>query len=224
MVNVCTETQKRTCTMKLCNFVCWTLRWRGNKGHISHDSNKPNNNTVGNTIMPRLMSDQQKCHWDISSRGNSTSCGKALWHLQTDDLCFMDNTIQSVNDRPRSYIQVHHLQNWTTIAKATATQIPGLCRISDQTVHTQLRKASIFPKRPEQRNILTPHSRASIVVPNGMKWTRARRTVLRWVSLFPATCEWTHMRQVHGRHQILRWYSAAPRHSAHEHQQWNVLA
>ena len=184
------------CIMKFCNFACLTFRWLGIKGHISSYSNRPHSDTVGNTIMPRLTLAQRNNaigrlqagatqqavarHFAVSRQTMS-----ALWERY--------NTTQSVNDRSRSgrprvttaaqdrYIRVCHLRNRTTTATTTATQIPGLRRISDQTVRNRLREAGIVPRRPVRRNVLTPRHLAERMqwCQQRVRWTRARwRTVL----------------------------------------------
>jgi transposase-like protein len=74
----------------------------------------------------------------------------------------------SCNDRPRSvrpriaipgqdrYIRVFHLRNRTASASTTAVRIPGLRRISSQTVCNRLRQHVIRPRRPYFGALLTP--------------------------------------------------------------------
>ena len=74
----------------------------------------------------------------------------------------------STNDRQRSgrpritthgqdrYIRVFHLRNWTVVASTTAAGIPGLRRISSQTVRNRLRQHGIRPRRPYFGAVLTP--------------------------------------------------------------------
>ena len=74
----------------------------------------------------------------------------------------------STNDRQRSgrprittpvqdrYTRVFHLRNCTVAASTTAAGIPGLRRISSQTVHKRLRKHGIRPRKPFSGAILTP--------------------------------------------------------------------
>jgi transposase len=73
----------------------------------------------------------------------------------------------STNDRPRSgrprittpgqdcYIRVFHLRNRTVAATATAVGIPGLRRISSQTIRNRLRQYGIRPRRPYFGAVLT---------------------------------------------------------------------
>jgi transposase len=82
----------------------------------------------------------------------------------------------SSNDRPRSgrpritipgqhrYIRVLHLRNRTVSASTTAVGIPGLRRISSQTVRNRLRQHGIRPKRPYLRAVLTPLHRRERVL------------------------------------------------------------
>ena len=74
----------------------------------------------------------------------------------------------STNDRPRNrrphittsgqdrYIRVFHLRNETVAATATAVGLPGLRRISSQTVCNQLRQYGIRPSRPYFGTVITP--------------------------------------------------------------------
>ena len=95
---------------------------------------------------------------------------------------------QSVSNRQRSglhtvttvvqdrYIRVRHLRNWTSSATTTATKIPGLRRISYQTVLNRLRETGISPRKPVRRNVLTPrHLPESLRV----EWMHAM-----WIDLF----------------------------------------
>jgi transposase len=73
-----------------------------------------------------------------------------LWHRH--------NATGNIRDRPRSgrprvtsavqdrYIRLRHLRDRTLAASATTTAIPGLRRISDQTVRNRLRKADLLPE------------------------------------------------------------------------------
>ena len=54
------------------------------------------------------------------------------------------------------YIRVFHLRNRTVAASTTAAGIPGLRRISSQTVRNRLRQHSIRPRRPYFGAVLTP--------------------------------------------------------------------
>lgn len=94
------------------------------------------------------------------------------------------NATQSVQDRARSgrpritsvaqdrYIRLRHLRDRTLTATSTTTEVPGLRRISDQTVRNRLREAGLASRRPVRRNVLTPRHRAE-----RLQWCRTRR---RW--------------------------------------------
>jgi hypothetical protein len=81
----------------------------------------------------------------------------------------------STNDRQRSgrprittpgqarYIRVCHLRNRTVAASTTAAGIPGLRKISSQTVCNQLRQHGIGLRRPYFGAVLTPLHRREIV-------------------------------------------------------------
>jgi len=74
----------------------------------------------------------------------------------------------SVADRPRAgrarvttpaqdrYIRLQHLRNRFQTATATASNVPGVRRISDQTIRNRLRQHGIRARRPVRRVILTP--------------------------------------------------------------------
>jgi transposase len=74
----------------------------------------------------------------------------------------------SSNDRPRSgrlrkrtpgkdrYIRFFHLRNRTVSASTIAVGIPGLRRMSSQTVRNRLRQHGIRPRRPYFGAVLTP--------------------------------------------------------------------
>ena len=81
----------------------------------------------------------------------------------------------STNDRQRSgrprittpgqdrYIRVFHLRNRTVAASTSAAGIPGLRRISSQTVRNWLRQHGIRPRRPYFGAVLTPLHRSERV-------------------------------------------------------------
>ena len=93
------------------------------------------------------------------------------------------NGTGTVRDRPRSggpsvtthaqdrFIRLRHLRDRFTTATSTSTQIPGLRRISGQTVRNRLRAAGIFARRPVRRNVLTPRH-----VQERLQWCRRRAT------------------------------------------------
>jgi hypothetical protein len=54
------------------------------------------------------------------------------------------------------YIRVFHLRNRTVAASTTTARIPGLRRISSQTVRKRLRQHGIRPRRPYFGAVLTP--------------------------------------------------------------------
>lgn len=103
------------------------------------------------------------------------------------------NNTNRVDDRPRSgrprvttqaqdrYIRLRHLRDRTTTATSTTTQIPGVRRISDQTVRNRLREAGLFARRPVRRHVLTPRHLADRLLwcQQRVRWARARwRNVL----------------------------------------------
>ena len=117
-------------------------------------------------------------------RGNSPSCDTALWLLQTDDLWALYNLLtvlmsgryRVTTTAQARYIRVRHLWNRATTETTTATQIPGLHWISDQTVYNRLGKTGISPRRPVPRNVLTSRHLAERLqwYQQRVKWTRAK--------------------------------------------------
>lgn len=82
---------------------------------------------------------------------------------------------QSAEDRPRSgrprittaaqdrYIRVQHLRHRTTTATTTARQVPGLRRVSAQTIRNRLREAGLRARRPYVGPVLQrQHRRARV--------------------------------------------------------------
>ena len=81
------------------------------------------------------------------------------------------NNTNSTNDRQRSgrprittpaqdrYIRVHHLRNRQAIPTVTATQVPGLRRVSAQTIRNRLKEAGLRACRPVVRPLLRPQHR-----------------------------------------------------------------
>jgi transposase len=98
----------------------------------------------------------------------------------------------STNDRQRSgrphittsrqdrYIRVFHLRNRTVAASTTAAGIPGLRRISSQTVRNRLRQHDIRPRRPYFGAVLTPLHRCERI-----RWCNRLRgwTFRNWRSI-----------------------------------------
>jgi len=95
----------------------------------------------------------------------------------------------SSNDHPRGgrprietpgqdcYIRVFHLRNRTVSASTTAVGIPGLRRISSQTVRNRLRQRGIRPRWPYFGAVLTPlHRRQRVRWCNRLRgWTFRNR-------------------------------------------------
>ena len=156
MVNIYTET--KNCNPQR-NLACLTVCWWFIKGHINSDLNKQHNNDVVNAIIPLGYYKQGQLNKLARHFGISRQTTSALWTWY--------NTTQSINDRSRSghhrvtttaqdwYICMCHIWNWTKMATTTVTQIPGLHRISDQTVHNWLSEAGILTGRPVWHNVVT---------------------------------------------------------------------
>ncbi|KAK7493487.1 hypothetical protein BaRGS_00015198 [Batillaria attramentaria] len=109
------------------------------------------------------------------------------------------NNTQSVHDRPRSgrprvttaaqdrYIRVRHLRDRTTTATSTASQIPRLRRISDQTVRNRLREAGLLARRPVRRNALNRRHMAARLqwCRHRVGWPRATSTYCHGLPVHP---------------------------------------
>ena len=74
--------------------------------------------------------------------------------------------------RQERYIRLRHLRDRTLTASLTITEVPGLRRISDQTVQNRLREAGLAARRPVRRNVLILRHRTEC-----LHWCRLRR---RW--------------------------------------------
>ena len=97
-----------------------------------------------------------------------------------------DNTTR---DRPRSgrprvttlrqdrFIRVFHLRNRTVTAAYTADNVPGLRRVSAQTIRNRLKEHGIRPMRPHTGPVLEHHHRRA-----RLRWTRNVRqwNLLHW--------------------------------------------
>lgn len=104
-----------------------------------------------------------------------------LWHRYTQH--------NSTRDRPRSgrprvttpaqdrYIRVLHLRNRAVTATYTADHVPGLRRVSPQTIRNRLREHGIRPMRPHTGPVLHPHHRRA-----RLQWCRNVRAwnLLNW--------------------------------------------
>ncbi|KAL5018191.1 hypothetical protein ScPMuIL_003913 [Solemya velum] len=66
------------------------------------------------------------------------------------------------------FICLRHLRQRSTTAFYTTTQIPGLCRISSQTVISRLREAGLSARRPHRSVILTDNARVGFLAINGV--------------------------------------------------------
>ncbi|XP_071118579.1 uncharacterized protein [Haliotis cracherodii] len=92
------------------------------------------------------------------------------------------STTRSVNDRPTAgrprdttpvqdrYIRLQHLRGRFRRTSQTVNSVPGLRRISDQTVRNRLIEAGIRARRPVRRNVLTPRHYAE-----RLQWSNRHR-------------------------------------------------
>lgn len=146
--------------------------------------------------MPRLTSAQRNNAIGRLEAGESVTAVARHFGVSRQTITSLRQrftTTNSVDDRPRSgrprittvaqdrFIRLRHLRNRTTTATSTASEIPGLRRISDQTVRNRLREAGLFARRPVRRNVLTPRHIAERLqwCQQRLRWPAARwRTVL----------------------------------------------
>ena len=68
------------------------------------------------------------------------------------------------------YIRLRHLRDRFTTATSTASRVPGMRRISDQTVRNRLRDAGIRARRPVRAVVLNRQHRQ-----NRLQWAQAHR-------------------------------------------------
>ena len=124
--------------------------------------------------MPRLTNDQRNIAIGRLQAGETHSAVSRLLNVHLTTISRLwDRFTQNgnVRDRPRSgrprvttdaqdrYIRLRHLRDRFLTAASTTAAIPGLRRISDQTVRNRLRQAGLRPRRPAQRIVLPQRNR-----------------------------------------------------------------
>ena len=104
------------------------------------------------------------------------------WVCAINRLWARYNATGSTRDRPRSgrprittpaqdrYIRLLHLRDRFKTASSTVNQIPGLRRVSSQTIRNRLRQFGLRPMRPLRRHILLPRHLAA-----RLQWCRQHR-------------------------------------------------
>ena len=137
--------------------------------------------------MPRLSAADRNIAIGRLEAGESQSAVARhfnVHHTTINRLWHRYNQFNSTNDRPRSgrprvttpaqdrFIRLFHLRHRFAVATATAGQVPGLRRISEQTIRNRLREAGIRPYRPKVGPALRPQHRQRRV-----QWCN---TVRRW--------------------------------------------
>lgn len=142
--------------------------------------------------MPRLTEAERNNAIGRLQCGSSISNVALYFDVAPSTIMRLWNRFQrhgSTEDRPRSgrprittpnqdrYIRVCHLRDRTRTATATASSIPGLRRISAQTVRNRLHEVGIRARRPLRRIRMTPRHREQ-----RLQWSRSRRVWqrLRW--------------------------------------------
>ncbi|CAM1312008.1 Uncharacterised protein r2_g2235 [Pycnogonum litorale] len=113
--------------------------------------------------MPRLNNAQRNNVIGRLEAGTSRSEVARFFHVSPSTISRLGTRYQqqeTTRDLPRSgrpratttaqdrYIRLRHLRQRMTTATSTASTIPGLGTISDQTVRNRLRDAGLRPRRP----------------------------------------------------------------------------
>ena len=124
--------------------------------------------------MPRLSEAERNNAIGRVDAGQSFSAVSRVFNVSLSTISRLRNRYQqqgTSRDRPRSgrprvttrgqyrYIRLRHLRDRTTTASFTASNIPGLRRISAQTVRNRLREAGLRSRRPVHSVILTAQHR-----------------------------------------------------------------
>jgi len=124
--------------------------------------------------MPRLTDAQRNNAIGRMEAGESQSDIAVVLNVTQSTISRLWSRYQQTGtsrDHPRSgrprvttvaqdrYIRLRHLRQRFLTASSTTNAIPGLRRISDQTVRNRLREADIRPRRPARRIILTREHR-----------------------------------------------------------------
>ena len=135
--------------------------------------------------MPRLTNDQRNNAIGRLQQGATQAAVARHFNVSRatiNRLWIRHNATGSVADRPRSgrprvttpaqdrFIRLQHLRDRFQTATTTAANIPGLRRVSSQTIRNRLRSQGIFARRPVRRNILTQRHRAA-----RLQWCRTHR-------------------------------------------------
>lgn len=144
--------------------------------------------------MPRLDAVTRNIAIGRLEAGESQSYVARLLHVNQSTISRLVaryNQTATTNDRPRTgrprvttpgqdrYIRVLHLRDRTITAESTAARVPGLRRISGQTVRNRLREVGLRARRPYVGNVLQRHHRVgrlrwcnNVVVWNLRNWRR----------------------------------------------------
>ena len=191
VISFCCELTKRSIAFFTCILKCFEYPWQNTwlrciKGHNNGCLHCITEQTVEADNMPRLT-EQQRHNAIGRLQGGQTQLQVAnalrVSRQTISNLWRRYNGTGTVRDRPRSgrprvtthaqdrFIRLRHLRDRFTTATSTSTQIPGLRRISGQTVRNRLRAAGIFARRPVRRNVLTPRH-----VQERLQWCRQRAT------------------------------------------------
>jgi transposase len=141
---------------------------------------------TGNIVIGRLQAGQSQNEVGRTPNINQSTISR-LWNIFQQTGSSND---RSRSERPRiatpgqdRYIRVFQLRNWTVSASTTAVGIPGLWRISSQTVRNRLRQHGIRPRRPYFGAVLKPlHRRETVRWCNRLRGWTFRNWHIIWVS------------------------------------------
>ncbi|CAM1314377.1 Uncharacterised protein r2_g2496 [Pycnogonum litorale] len=155
--------------------------------------------------MPRLNNAQRNNAIGRLEAGMSRSEVARFFHVSPSTISRLWTRYQqqeTTRDLPRSgrpcatttaqdrYIRLRHLHQRMTTATSTASTIPGLGTISDQTVRNRLRDAGLRPRRPVRRIVLTRHHRQV-----RLQWCRQHRmwSQERWRNVWFSVWSYGHI-------------------------------
>jgi DNA invertase Pin-like site-specific DNA recombinase len=130
------------------------------------------NEAQRNNAISRLETDGPKTAV-VSNFNVSQGTISRLWERYQKDGSTRDlprpGRLRMTTDAQDRYIRSRHLRERFTTATSTASTIPGVRRISDQTVRNRLRNAGIRARRPVRAVVLNQQHRQ-----NRLQWAETQ--------------------------------------------------